>query len=287
MYPHFTIGPLPFTGETFLVSTYLLIRAVYLVLAPWLAVRLTAPLGIAKRDVLLLFLIGIPIGIVGAHFLAIAESGGYAPRDVGRLDPWYGRSAIFGGIVAGTAVAAVYCAARGISLPRLLDGCAPVIALGEAVTRVGCFLTGCCFGKPTSSFLGVRFPRGTPVFGTQAWEGLITDPHATSTVPVHPTQLYAAVFAFVLTAFLLYVLRRRPGFDGRVFCLCIASYAAWRFVLAYWRADSGDPLLVGLYASQVWSLAMLAGAVALAWYWRGATVGRARVVRPAASTLRP
>jgi phosphatidylglycerol:prolipoprotein diacylglycerol transferase len=284
VHPTLIIGPLPLTSQTFFVSSHLVVRVIYLLLAPWLAVRLTAPLGIAKRDTLILFAIGIPAGVLGAHLVAVLETGGYLTRDLGRLDAWTGRSAIFGGLFAGVGTAAIYTAARGIPLARFLDGCAPVMALGEAMTRVGCFLAGCCFGKPTASFIGVTFPRGTAVFTDQSLNGLIHDPHAARSLPVHPTQLYAAVFAFALAGVLLYVLRRRPHSDGTVFALFLLSYALWRFVLAYVRADSGVPVLFGLYASQLWSLAAAVMALALAAYSRAAASRAPTQITSAATT---
>src|SRR6185295_17659948 len=103
------------------------------------------------------------------------------------------------------------------------DGCAPVMALGEGVTRIGCFFAGCCYGAPTTSILGVTFPPRTAVFLSQARAGLI--PYsARHSLPVHATQIYAAVFGFVLCGALVYLLRRRQGFDGRVFCAFLFAY---------------------------------------------------------------
>ena len=49
-----------------------------------------------------------------------------------------------------------------LPLGRFADGFAPVVGIGIAIARVGCFLHGCCFGTFCSWPWGVRFPRATP-----------------------------------------------------------------------------------------------------------------------------
>lgn len=251
---------------------YILFRVLFLVVAPAFAVWLMRPLGIRARDVLVLFAVGIPAGVLGAHLLAVAEPG--ATPDV--LGVWNGQSAIFGGYAAAIVVAVGYAVWRRIPIPRLLDGSAPVMALGEGMTRIGCFFAGCCWGAPTTSIFGVTFPHRSPVFVAQARAGLVPF-SALRSLPVHPTQIYAAIFGFALCALLVYLLRRRRAFDGMVFCVFVVSYGLWRFFLAYLRGDGGPPLALGLVSSQVWSLVAVATAAVLALAWRR----RAARVQPA------
>ena len=265
MHPVLTLGPLPFLDETIRVPSYLLVRVLYLLAAPWLAVRLTTPLGIRPRDTLAMFLIGVPAGVIGAHALAVLEPGG--SPDGGLLDVWHGRSAIFGGFAAGIATAAAYAAWRGISARRFLDGCAPVMALGEGATRLGCFLAGCCWGRPTTSPLALTFPPRSAVFSAELREGLVTyaSPHS---LPVHPTQIYASAFGFVLCIALIRLLRRWRGFEGAVFCVFLLSYALWRFALAYLRGDGGPTIALGLVSSQLWSVVAIVFVLYVASVWR-------------------
>jgi phosphatidylglycerol:prolipoprotein diacylglycerol transferase len=272
LYPDLTIGGVR-------VGLYLATRFGFLVLGILVAVRLNRRLGIAARDTVALLLIGFPAGVLGAHLLAVFEAGGYAPGDAGPLYFWRDHSAIFGGVLGGIGAGALYTRWRGISLRRVLDGGAPVMALGEGITRVGCFLAGCCHGLPTRTFLGVRFPRESPVFVGQVMQGQLL-PDAAWSLPTHPTQLYAAVFGFVLCAFLLRALRHRE-YDGQVFCLFLFAYGIWRFLLFYLRADPGTLVVLGLYGSQLWALAAVAAAVVLERRWR------ARPVALQSTTARP
>jgi phosphatidylglycerol:prolipoprotein diacylglycerol transferase len=257
MHPILTIG-------AYAMSTYVLAHVVYFLLAPPLTAAINARRGIPRRVTLTAFALGVPVGLLGAHFLALFEHRDFYaqhPELVGRV--WSGGSAIFGGLFAGVLAAACYTRWRGIPLRRFLDGCAPAMALGEAITRVGCFLGGCCHGVPTSSLLGVRFPRQSPVFSAHVQSGLISYYDAHTSLPVHPTQLYSVAFALVAFVIALRLLRDRERPDGQVFAAFYAAYGVWRLLLFPLRDDPGAPLLLNLASSQIWSIAAIATALAL------------------------
>jgi phosphatidylglycerol:prolipoprotein diacylglycerol transferase len=69
-----------------------------------------------------------------------------------RLDGWCVQGAILGGALA---VAVVLAAGSAISAGAYLDASAPALMLGMAVGRPGCFLAGCCYGRPTASRWGI------------------------------------------------------------------------------------------------------------------------------------
>jgi phosphatidylglycerol:prolipoprotein diacylglycerol transferase len=84
-------------------------------------------------------------------------------------------------------------------------------------------------------------------------------------VPVHATQLYAAIDAglLALVLWLFYPFRRR---DGEVFALLITLHPISRFVLEAIRDDESQQLRTGMTISQLMSLAILAAAGVLWWY---------------------
>ena len=84
---------------------------------------------------------------------------------------------VYGGILAGLAAAWSYCRRREVAFSAALDVFLPPVALAQAFGRVGCFLTGCCYGRPTQSRIGVVFPEGCS---------------APAGVPLIPTQLFSA-----------------------------------------------------------------------------------------------
>jgi phosphatidylglycerol:prolipoprotein diacylglycerol transferase len=155
------------------------------------------------------------------------------------------------GAPAGVLVAGwVYARVVRLSLWKLLDLAAPSVALGFAITRIGCFLNGCCYGRPTNLPWGVSFPASSPA-------GL-----AFGDTPLHPAQIYASLGNLVLFGGLL-ALRRRRRFEGSLFLWWVVLYAVLRFVLEFARAD--PRVALGLTAAQLANLVM--GPVALALLW--------------------
>ncbi|NJL71686.1 MAG: prolipoprotein diacylglyceryl transferase [Candidatus Competibacteraceae bacterium] len=65
----------------------------------------------------------------------------------------------YGGLLGGVLGAIVYARIQKVDWIVLLDLCSPSAALGYAMTRLGCFLNGCCFGRITEMPWGVQFPR--------------------------------------------------------------------------------------------------------------------------------
>jgi phosphatidylglycerol:prolipoprotein diacylglycerol transferase len=126
--------------------------------------------------------------------------------------------------------------------PRLIEvlPIAPAcMVIAHAFGRVGCFFAGCCYGQPTDSWLGLRFPH--------------TD-HA-----VFPTQLMEAGFLFLLFA-LLYYLAVRRSFK-HTFTVYLAAYGAFRFLIEFIRGDERGALVGSLSPSQTLSLLLVAGSV--------------------------
>jgi phosphatidylglycerol:prolipoprotein diacylglycerol transferase len=135
------------------------------------------------------------------------------------------------------------------------------IALGLGFGRMGCFLSGCCFGQRTESAFGISFPPSSPASDSQFKLGLLKSSRAWS-LPVHPTQLYEAAVSIGIAAFLLFYLHGRKKYDGQVFVGFVVLYAVARFLLELLRADDRGAA-AGLSTSQLIGLALIAGAVLL------------------------
>ena len=90
------------------------------------------------------------------------------------------------------------------------------LPLGMAITRIGCFLNGDSFGKPTSMPWGVTFPEQTRI--SMGITGL----------RVHPTQLYELLLDLALFVLLL-IYRRRERWEGSIFLLFLIGYSMIRF----------------------------------------------------------
>ncbi len=106
--------------------------------------------------------------------------------------------------------------ARWLKLPLgpLADAAGLVLPLCIAIARIGCFLNGCCGGKPSGLPWAVTFPGAAEA--------------------VHPTQLYEMVLDLVAFAILLGV-RKRLKRDWDLFLLSLALYASIRFTVEFFR----------------------------------------------------
>ena len=128
---------------------------------------------------------------------------------------------------------------------------APIsITIAHAFGRIGCFFAGCCYGKPTDSFLGVLFPEGSEAALKYGYG-----------VKVLPAQLFEAIFLFVLSAamiVLLFVVHFKYNMS-----IYLISYGIWRFVIEYFRGDYRGSFIPGLSPSQFWSILMVLLGIAI------------------------
>ncbi len=167
---------------------------------------------------------------------------------------WEGGLVYYGGLIGGLLALTIHLLLRRIPLIKAGDIAAPYLALGQAITRIGCFLNGCCYGTPTDVPWAVRFPPGAWVYRAQLREGLI-EPSTATTLPVHPTQLYMHLGLLGIFLLLKRCLDRKP-FDGAVVLLYMFAYGVLRFVAEFFRGDSARSIL-GMTVSQAISLALV------------------------------
>jgi phosphatidylglycerol:prolipoprotein diacylglycerol transferase len=181
----------------------------------------------------------------------------------------------YGGFLVATALVVWEIRRQKLPLRPMADVVAPALALAYAVGRVGCFLVGDDWGRPTGSWVGVRFPQGAPPSHVDIIErdfGITVDPELVERygqiVPVHPTQLYEVGLS-TLIFFLLWRIRRHRHAAGWLFMLWLALAGMERFLVEFLRAKD-DRFLAGLTLAQVISLMIVAvGIVGVARTRRG------------------
>lgn len=179
----------------------------------------------------------------------------------------------YGGFLLATALVIWEIRRQKMSVPSTADLMAPALALAYAVGRVGCFLVGDDWGRPTDSFVGIRFPRGTPATTVQNIEqmfGIEVDPELVAkygqVVPVHPTQLYEVGMS-TLIFFVLWRIRDHDHKKGWLFMLWLALAGLERFAVEFVRAKD-DRFFGILTMAQMISLAIVAfGIMGMAKTW--------------------
>ena len=151
---------------------------------------------------------------------------------------------------------------RGLPLGQIADLCSPTLAIGYAVGRMGCFLVGDDYGRPTASWVGIKFPNGTPptrVEDIERYFGVQVDPALVErfgqVVPVHPTQLYEIAMASLIFL-VLWKLRIHEHRPGWLWWICLTLLSVERFLVEFVRVKD-DRFLGPLTIAQVIAIALV------------------------------
>lgn len=122
----------------------------------------------------------------------------------------------------------------------------PSIVIAHGFGRIGCFFEGCCYGKVTTSFFGVKFP------------GL--------SEKVLPTQLFEAIFEFLL-GILMIVFNKK--IKGQHLTIYLLSYGVFRFILEFYRGDDRGSIKMGISPSQLLDIVIvIIGVILLIRYFK-------------------
>ena len=249
MYPELDLGPL--TLQTFGICFALGFFAAGGLLARRLA-ELGKPVDWAY-EIVFAALIG---GLVGSRVDYLIQNYDKVSDDL--LGNLFSGSGLvwFGGLVGGALGVVLWARWRGFLEPRLVDLAAPGLALGYALGRVGCQLSGDGdYGEATDLPWGMAYPEGT----------------VSTTEEVHPTPVFETI-AMGLVALVLWNLRDRfrPGF---LFGLYLVLAGLERLLIELIRRN--EAVVAGLTAAQLISLAMIALGMALVGRLRGEPEPRA------------
>jgi phosphatidylglycerol---prolipoprotein diacylglyceryl transferase len=180
-------------------------------------------------------LVGVLGGLAGAKIIWAIEFRGEGPF----LSLLLSRGGLswFGGFIGGLGAGLWSLNRRGIPIVPALAAAAPALAIGHAIGRIGCFMVGDDYGRPTDVPWGLAFPKGSPP----------------TTVAVHPTQLYEAAGLAVI-AFVLIMWRRRGVADAVLFGRYLVLAGALRFAVEFLRINApvaGPLTLAQLFASAI------------------------------------
>lgn len=204
----------------------------------WLAAREARRLGLDDDAVYNAGFVTLVVGLLSARMIYILlHLPAYLanPADILSLD--LGSFAPLPGAAVGLLAGAVFVARRHLPWALLVDALAPALAAGLALWSIAALLGGTSYGRPAD------LPWAITLWGARR----------------HPTQIYEFLAALAILA-VLWWMRRRQAYPGRVFLLFVALYGGARLFLEAFRADSWL-LPGGLRGAQV--LGLVAIAVAL------------------------
>ena len=194
--------------------------------------------GIDQEHLFEIFIMSIILSLLGSRFAYV-----FLNRELFTGEPWWkifafreGGLTFHGGLILALLGGITYCYSRRVSFLKYVDFLSPFIALGYAITRIGCFLNGCCYGHITDLPWGVVYP--------------VIDSY-----PRHPTQIYASISALIIFIALRY-LKKNKYYQGFIFLYFLVLYGFYRFFVEFFRVSPA--VLWGLSQAQIASLIFIA-----------------------------
>lgn len=143
----------------------------------------------------------------------------------------------YGSLFSGLAVLWWLAWRSAYSALAVFDAMLPGALVGLALGRIGCFLAGCCYGKPCpTEWYAVHFPLEHPTHG----------------LAVVPVQLMESLGALLLLGLILALEKRNTAktpVHGLASGLFFLGYAILRFVL---ETQRGDAILLQAFSASQW-----------------------------------
>ncbi len=225
--------PTLFKVGSFEITTFGLMMFLAFIIGGWVLTRQFRRYGLSDDAASSIVMAAALGGIAGAKiYYAILFRDWHLLLDRAGL-VWYG------GLIGGVIGCAGYILAKKLDFFAVSDAASPALAIGYGLGRIGCFLVGDDYGRPTDSWIGVAFPKGSPPTTVDALRQFGV--HVDAAIPpdqvlrVHPTQLYESAAALVMFAILM-AAARKPHPAGRVFGLFLVLMGIERFLVEIVRA---------------------------------------------------
>jgi len=257
----------------FAVHAYGLALALSFLIGSLWVVRRGRSRGFAEEDLNQLFLWILGSALIGSRlYYAFQHPEDFRDDWLEVFRLWRGGLTQYGGLIGALLVGWLFIRSRRWSFRATTDLLAPALALGEGITRIGCFLSGCCFGKPCGLPWGVHYPDDAPAF--DAIDG----------AAVHPSPLYLSAGNLLLFFALARFHDARPR-PGRVFALYLVASALLRFLVDFTRYYApGDRIAIAgaSLAHSQWVGLLLMAVGAVLWFIAPPAAGETKA-RPGSS----
>ena len=274
------------------IYSYGVMLGLSLVVGWYLVMYLGGKDGLPKEKLAACFIWTAASAILGSRILYIITNPAEY-QDAGLLDMLNlrkGGLVAYGGFLGGFIGSTVYLKVQKISLLAWADVAVPTLGTGLGITRLGCFMFGCDYGRPIPDdapafikAIGLRFPnwevafpetsrmfdqgvgcmqgifQGSPAFHHHMSIGLAHAHDATSAL-VYPTQLLASLNGWIAFGLVLLV-RKRLTFRGQAFLFFTVYYGLTRSLMEFLRGDVGRGGLGAWSTSQIVGVSTAAAAL--------------------------
>lgn len=189
-------------------------------------------------------ILGIISGILGGRLLYFLLDGNLNILDFFAF--WNGGFAVLGSLIGVLSVAPWYLNKHRIPLLPFLDLISIYAPLLQSVSRLGCFLAGCCYGKPSTTWWAITY----------------TNPACTAPlhIALHPSQLYSAALLFGIFCLLYFIIQKKVKRNGQLLCFYIFFMAAERTIIDFFRWDQSYSVSFFGSSYQIVALALMIAA---------------------------
>lgn len=141
----------------------------------------------------------------------------------------------YGGLLGALLVFSIIKRRENLDAETVYPVMVPALAIFAGISRIGCLLTGCCYGARTDSAFSIIYHHSQI---------------APCDVPLIPVQLYEAVFQILLAITLILITKYFAKTRRHLLTIYLASYATFRFILEFYRGDLSRGIYLGLSTSQ-------------------------------------
>jgi len=219
----FQIGPLE-------IHSYGVMLALSFLIGIYFSMYRAKKEGIDPNKIIDLSVVIVISAILGARFLyVIFHLEEFKGHWLDTINPFQSSGQIgiagltmLGGFIGALVFGLLYLRAKKLPVLKVADIIVPAIGIGIFITRIGCFLNGCCYGVPTDAPWGMVFPQQSPAgfaFPDQA---------------IHPAQLYSSFYGLIIVAVVLFM-ERFKKFDGFLLYIFFILYGISRFTVDLFR----------------------------------------------------
>jgi phosphatidylglycerol:prolipoprotein diacylglycerol transferase len=191
-------------------------------------------------------IVGARLGYVLFYNLSL-----YLQNPLDILVVWHGGMSFHGGLIGTLIAGYIVIKRKKLNFFSTADLIVPTCPIGIGFGRIGNFINGELFGKPSTMPWAMVFPEGRGV-------------------PRHPSQLYEMFFEGIVLFVILWIYKDRKKREGDVFALFFILYGVFRIFCEFFREpDAQLGYIFGVFSmGQILSLCMVAIGVALSRYLR-------------------
>ncbi len=256
--------PILFSIFHFPIHAYGFMLALSFLIGIWLSTKRAQARGLNTDTVadlgfyvILAAIIGARLYYVGLHF---DEFKGNLTNIFNPFQNGYtgiGGLVMYGGFLGAIFAGIIYFRIKKVAFLPYADLLAPGVGIGIFLTRIGCFMNGCCYGAPTKSAWGIVFPPESPAgaYAHHVSEGMVSAGQHLHSVALNPSQLIEALGGLIIALFVL-MLGNKKVIAGREFFSTVLLYAVLRFFVDFTRVYTPSERFAGLSHNQILCIAL-------------------------------